>query len=897
MWGGATQRSDPPMASAASVAAARAREREEAARAAMEQAQKAQAEAARLVEEAMARAAAAKQRAEEVMTAVAGTSSAAEVVGGARVVRAQPASLADRIERIQLELLLPPSLPLAAAVHYANEAMGVIGEGPLARQVEVLLEALGLDSDGERPEDPLPPEYVPPHITEVPQYALPPRPPPQPLSLSGSESRPACGDPALPTARNRRDGPRGSNTSHDSYDPDYDRYGGDRAHDRAPGELARAGGTPDKDHEQARRSACARHGDGPQGRHSPTGEYDQDFYDRHPFDRASAQGRPAYSARGNGRSLWGDEREEPPIHSQANGGPAGAPPYEAAWRRHGDLAPPPPSPPPPPVKIKMLLRPPNAPPPGAPPKPNPEAIPASAEAAAVPSAALLPRLANLPVSERSGADVPTGGAASTATNGALNSGRGAPLKASGQGASDMSTPSVPASLPAPATLSPAAMPSANPPKVTVVVPPPPTPMAAAFGEMSYEDKLAAYAAARARIMGSVEKVAKPCGGAKGDAAKPSAAESAASEDARAKAGAKAGPRPGAKAGVAAASNSGVKSQSAVKSQCAGPQGAEAICASASGSGGRGARGGVAKHTTSAKEGAAAPGATQPWPASGACGKTNSGGGSLGGNLSGGGEAPVAAPASARGERRNPGSGKSVEPRCGERCEPAAAAAAAPASGGERTEARAEAKASRPVHGTSHSQGKGRAGAALDGRRSGAATGDGVPDGHAGGGENGVPPPKSYRAGKGGDGRGGSSREGPKEAGGSGSDAKDGPGSAKDAGSGGGGGKRSQHKGGHITAQLTECGNAGHVGGGAVKSRQHRSSSSSGCGGGGSSSRVGSGGSATVRTVDTEAVAHASRMEETTRGGDRARAPRKRMPHTPTATDYIDYSNLPDTSSC
>ncbi len=53
-------------------------------------------------------------------------------------------SMADKLSLIKSELMMAPSLPMAAAVKAANAQMGLGAEGPLPAQVERLLKALGL---------------------------------------------------------------------------------------------------------------------------------------------------------------------------------------------------------------------------------------------------------------------------------------------------------------------------------------------------------------------------------------------------------------------------------------------------------------------------------------------------------------------------------------------------------------------------------------------------------------------------------------------------------------------------------------------------------------------------------------------------------------------------------
>lgn len=167
VWGGARAvGSDTTSIAAASHASAAARQREDAARLAMEEAQQAQLDAARRVEEAMAKAAAAKKRAEQVSAAAAieeesaqrslaeescesgprswsyderaasqagscesshcrvettfASSSVSDVqsegIPSAAPASAPPlptASLAERVERIKVELEMPITLPLA----------------------------------------------------------------------------------------------------------------------------------------------------------------------------------------------------------------------------------------------------------------------------------------------------------------------------------------------------------------------------------------------------------------------------------------------------------------------------------------------------------------------------------------------------------------------------------------------------------------------------------------------------------------------------------------------------------------------------------------------------------------------------------------------------------------
>jgi hypothetical protein len=58
---------------------------------------------------------------------------------------AAPATLADKVERIKLELGLDETLPLAQAVTAANEAMGLAQGGSIADQVAELLMQLSIE--------------------------------------------------------------------------------------------------------------------------------------------------------------------------------------------------------------------------------------------------------------------------------------------------------------------------------------------------------------------------------------------------------------------------------------------------------------------------------------------------------------------------------------------------------------------------------------------------------------------------------------------------------------------------------------------------------------------------------------------------------------------------------
>ncbi len=51
--------------------------------------------------------------------------------------------MASKLARIKLELGIDASLPMAASLKRANEAMGVAGEGSLPAQVERLMTMLG----------------------------------------------------------------------------------------------------------------------------------------------------------------------------------------------------------------------------------------------------------------------------------------------------------------------------------------------------------------------------------------------------------------------------------------------------------------------------------------------------------------------------------------------------------------------------------------------------------------------------------------------------------------------------------------------------------------------------------------------------------------------------------
>ena len=58
---------------------------------------------------------------------------------------AAPATLADKVTRIKLELGLDETLPLAQAVTAANEAMGLPPGGSIADQVAELLMQLAIE--------------------------------------------------------------------------------------------------------------------------------------------------------------------------------------------------------------------------------------------------------------------------------------------------------------------------------------------------------------------------------------------------------------------------------------------------------------------------------------------------------------------------------------------------------------------------------------------------------------------------------------------------------------------------------------------------------------------------------------------------------------------------------
>ena len=54
-------------------------------------------------------------------------------------------SMADKVRQIRAELLIDPSLSMAATIAEANEQMGLVAQGPLLSQVEQLLAVLGLN--------------------------------------------------------------------------------------------------------------------------------------------------------------------------------------------------------------------------------------------------------------------------------------------------------------------------------------------------------------------------------------------------------------------------------------------------------------------------------------------------------------------------------------------------------------------------------------------------------------------------------------------------------------------------------------------------------------------------------------------------------------------------------
>ena len=66
-------------------------------------------------------------------------------VAAAAPAAAAPATLADKVTRIKLELGLDEALPLARAVTDANEAMGLGQGGSIADQVEELLMQLSIE--------------------------------------------------------------------------------------------------------------------------------------------------------------------------------------------------------------------------------------------------------------------------------------------------------------------------------------------------------------------------------------------------------------------------------------------------------------------------------------------------------------------------------------------------------------------------------------------------------------------------------------------------------------------------------------------------------------------------------------------------------------------------------
>lgn len=54
-------------------------------------------------------------------------------------------SMADKVRQIRAELLIDPSLSMAATIAEANEQMGLVAQGPLLSQVEQLLAVMGLN--------------------------------------------------------------------------------------------------------------------------------------------------------------------------------------------------------------------------------------------------------------------------------------------------------------------------------------------------------------------------------------------------------------------------------------------------------------------------------------------------------------------------------------------------------------------------------------------------------------------------------------------------------------------------------------------------------------------------------------------------------------------------------
>ena len=54
-------------------------------------------------------------------------------------------NLAQKVELIRRELALEPSMPMAAAIRAANDAMGLAASGSLPAQCDALLQAMGVE--------------------------------------------------------------------------------------------------------------------------------------------------------------------------------------------------------------------------------------------------------------------------------------------------------------------------------------------------------------------------------------------------------------------------------------------------------------------------------------------------------------------------------------------------------------------------------------------------------------------------------------------------------------------------------------------------------------------------------------------------------------------------------
>ena len=82
--------------------------------------------------------------------------------------------MAEKLALIKAELVLPPGMPMAAAVATANEQMGMTPEGAMPLQVDALLTMLGLPRPPPRGGQKSPPSPTGPQPTGQPIRRGPP---------------------------------------------------------------------------------------------------------------------------------------------------------------------------------------------------------------------------------------------------------------------------------------------------------------------------------------------------------------------------------------------------------------------------------------------------------------------------------------------------------------------------------------------------------------------------------------------------------------------------------------------------------------------------------------------------------------------------------------------------